>query len=42
LPDSKIEEWMKLLPEEKVPKLPDSDGAKYRELQLVYQKPQQV
>jgi len=32
---------MKALPEEKVPRLPDSDVARCRELQLVYQKPVQ-
>ncbi len=37
---SQAENWMRQLPEEKVPRL-DSDGEKYRELQLVYQLPKQ-
>ncbi len=37
---TQTETWMRLLPEEKVPKV-DSDGERYRELQLVYQLPKQ-
>ncbi len=40
LSDAQAETWMRQLPEEKVPRL-DSDGEKYRELQLVYQMPKQ-